>query len=82
MAPVRRSTTSPGSMVTPAISQAASRSAPVNAYPPSMTSTPLSRAMSSNTPRDTSVFTLPIPQRAAPASVMESAGWPFQRLPP
>ena len=38
--------------------------------------------MSSSTPRDTSDFTRPMPHFDAPASVIESAGWPFHRFPP
>ena len=79
---MRSSTTSPGSTVTPCVSHAASSSSPVNGVPASITSTPLSRATSSSTPRVTIDFTSPMPHFAAPVSVIESAGWPFQRLPP
>ena len=83
IAPVRTSTTSPGSTETPAAAHAASKSAPVSGVPDSSTSTPCQPGdVEQHAARTPATSRSPMPHRAAPASVIESAGWPFHRLPP
>ena len=66
--PVRTSSTSPGSAVTPAAASAASRSSPAIGWPSSKWSTPWSRATSASRPRVTIGPNVSMPSRWAPAA--------------